>query len=242
MAEIRIGTSGWNYDSWKDDFYEGVRKADWLAHCGERFTGIEVNATFYRQQEKRTFEKWRDSVPEDFAFAVKGNRYLTHSKNLKDPEEPVGRERERASALGEKLAAVLWQLPSDRKKNLERVREFARVISSEWNEVPHAIEFRNRSWFDDDIADCLREHGVGLCISDAADWPMWEAATSDLVYVRLHGHTRTYASSYSASNLGRWADRIRNWTDDGREVHVYFDNDTEGAAPKDAMRLLEMLS
>lgn len=238
MSRAWIGTSGWNYDKWKEDFYAGVPRSGWLRHCSEKFTAIEVNATFYRQQTKSTFEKWRTTVPEDFVFAVKGNRYLTHSKKLLDPEEPIRRERERATTLGPKLGAVLWQVPPNLGKDLPRLREFAEALRSRWP-TRHTIEFRDRSWFDDEVAACLRRHEIAVCISDAADWPMWEEITADFVYVRLHGHTRTYASAYSGPNLDRWAERVHGWMRSGRDVHVYFDNDSEGAAPRDALRLRE---
>jgi uncharacterized protein YecE (DUF72 family) len=110
-----------------------------------------------------------------------------------------------------------------------------------WKSTRHAIEFRHESWFDDDVAKCLRDHAVAVCMSDAPDWPMWEEVTTDLVYIRLHGHTRKYASSYSKPSLRKWARRIRRCLDENRSVHVYFDNDAEGAAPRNVLTLLEML-
>lgn len=240
MASAFIGTSGWNYPRWKDDFYAGVRQKDWLRFCAERFTGIEANATFYRQQSKATLRKWRDETPDDFVFAVKGNRFLTHNKKLKGCAGPLRRERGRAEALEHKLGAVVWQLQSNLKKDLDRLRGFADDLESIWP-ARHALEFRNESWFDDEVAALLRERAIAVCMSDAADWPMWEEVTADFVYVRLHGHTRTYASAYSAGLLRKWAGRIRRWLKEGRDVHVYFDNDGEGAAPKDATRLLAMV-
>lgn len=240
MRKLFVGTSGWNYDSWKDGFYAGVPKKGWLRFAAQRFTGIEVNATFYGLQKRSTFEKWRDETPEDFGFAVKGNRYLTHNKKLLDPEEPIRREREGAEGLGDKLKAVLWQLPERFQADLPRLRGFLEALRELWP-ISHTVEFRHPSWFKDEVAECLRSHGVVVGISDAADWPIWEEVTADLVYVRLHGHTRTYASSYSTPRLAAWADGARAWLAQGREVHVYFDNDREGAAPRDASRLLEML-
>jgi uncharacterized protein YecE (DUF72 family) len=110
-----------------------------------------------------------------------------------------------------------------------------------WKSTRHAIEFRHKSWFDDDVAKCLSDHCVAVCMSDAPDWPMWEAVTTDLVYIRLHGHTRKYASNYSKPALTKWARRVRRWLDENRVVHVYFDNDAEGAAPQNALTLLRML-
>lgn len=239
MPEVRIGTSGWRYDAWKDDFYEGVPEGEWLAYCGERFTGLEVNATFYRLRERETFRKWRDAVPDDFRFAVKANRYLTHSKKLLDPDEPIRTERDRARALRPKLGAVLWQLPGNLHGDVPRLERFLDALSGEWPDAAHAVELRHRSWFTDEVAAALADADVAVCISDAADWPRWDRVTAGLVYVRLHGHTRTYASAYSGEHLDRWARRVQGWLADGRDVHVYFDNDAEGAAPHDALRLRE---
>jgi uncharacterized protein YecE (DUF72 family) len=203
--------------------------------------GEEVNATFYRLQEKKTFARWRDETPAHFRFAIKGNRYLTHNKKLADPLPSIGLERERAKTLGNKLAAVVWQMPHRFRKDIDdRLRVFARALAR-WPEARHALEFRHTSWFDDEVAECLHTHRLSVCVSDAADWPMWDAVTSDMVYIRLHGHTRTYASAYSAQALKKWSLRMRRWLAEGRDVHAYFDNDAEGAAPRDALRLIELI-
>lgn len=236
-----IGTSGWNYDSWKESFYEGTPKKDWLAFCARRFTAIEVNATFYRLQSREIFARWRDATPKDFRFAIKGNRYLTHNKKLADPLDPIRLERARASGLGKKLAAVVWQLPENFHKHLDRLEGFARALARTWRPVRHAIEFRHPSWFDRDVAACLAHYGIANCQSDAADWPLWDAVTTDLVYVRLHGHEATYVSGYSEAQLAAWARKIRRWLAQGRDVHVYFDNDALGHAPFNALTLMELV-
>jgi uncharacterized protein YecE (DUF72 family) len=212
----------------------------WLSFCAERFSAVEVNATFYRLQSPDTFARWRDETPASFRFAIKANRFLTHNKKLADPASPISLERRHASALGEKLAAVVWQMPRQLRKNIERLRTFALALRR-WPEVRHALEFRHRSWFDEEVADCLRTHTLAACLSDAADWPMWELLTTDMVYVRLHGHTRTYASAYSTQSLRAWGRRVRMWLRERRDVHVYFDNDAEGAAPRDALRLISFV-
>jgi uncharacterized protein YecE (DUF72 family) len=239
-GEAYIGTSGWNYKSWRKDFYGDTPQKQWLPFCAQHFTGIEVNGTFYRLQEKSTYKKWRNQTPEGFSFAIKGHRYVTHNKKLLDVEESVIRCRESASPLGERLTAVVWQLPAFLKKDAQRLEKFLRTLRH-WKSTRHAIEFRHKSWFDDDVAKCLSGHCVAVCMSDAPDWPMWEAVTTDLVYIRLHGHTRKYASNYSKPALANWATRVRRWLDENREVHVYFDNDAEGAAPQNARTLLQML-
>jgi uncharacterized protein YecE (DUF72 family) len=240
VSKAYIGTSGWNYKSWRHSFYGDRPQKQWLRFCAERFTGIEVNGTFYRLQEKSTFKKWRDETPEEFAFAIKGHRYVTHNKKLLDVAEPVIRCRESASPLGKRLVAVVWQLPAFLKKDIERLEKFLRNLRH-WKSTRHAIEFRHKSWFDDEVADRLRRHAIAVCMSDAPDWPMWEEVTTDVVYVRLHGHTRKYASSYSEPALRKWASRVQRWLQENCDVHVYFDNDAEGAAPRNALRLLEML-
>jgi uncharacterized protein YecE (DUF72 family) len=239
-AAAYVGTSGWNYKSWRERFYGETPQRRWLQFCAERFTAIEVNGTFYRLQEQSTFEKWRDETPNTFPFAIKGHRYVTHNKKLLDAEESVIRCRESASPLGDRLAAVVWQLPAFLKKDAQRLENFLNVLRH-WNSTRHSIEFRHKSWFDDEIAECLKRHAVAVCMSDAPDWPMWEEVTTDLVYIRLHGHTRKYASNYSKPTLRRWAARIGSWLKENRAVHVYFDNDAEGAAPGNALTLLEML-
>ena len=235
-----IGTSGWNYKSWRNGFYGDTPQKQWLRFCAEHFSAIEVNCTFYRLQPKSTFKKWRDETPDQFPFAIKGHRYVTHNKKLLDAKEPVIRCRDAASPLGKRLAAVVWQLPAAFKKNIERLEKFLQTLRS-WKGTRHAIEFRHKTWFDDEVAQRLTKHAVAICMSDAPDWPMWEWVTTDLVYIRLHGHTRKYASSYSKPALKKWATRARGWLDENRDVHVYFDNDAEGAAPKNALTLLEML-
>ena len=240
MARAYIGTSGWNYKTWKNSFYAGVPQKDWLRFCAEHFSAIEINATFYRLQTKATFKRWHEQTPEHFRFAIKGNRYLTHNKKLADPSPSIRLDRERAAGLGNKLAAVVWQMPRTLHKNIERLRGFATALGR-WPEVRHALEFRHASWFDDEVAAYLHARRLAVCLSDAADWPMWDTITTDMVYMRLHGHTRTYASAYGAASLKKWATRIDQWLTEGRDVHVYFDNDAEGAAPRDALRLIRLV-
>jgi uncharacterized protein YecE (DUF72 family) len=239
-GRLYVGTSGWDYPHWKESFYAGAPRKDWLRLYATKFGALEVNATFYHLLPRTTFGRWRDETPASFRFCIKGNRFLTHNKKLKDPEKSIALERDRASALGAKLAVVLWQTPRTLRKDLGRLRGFAQALVS-WPEPRHALELRHEDWFTPDVADCLAEHRLAACLSDAADWPLWEAVTTDLVYVRLHGHEVTYASAYTAAQLRGWARRTRAWLDEGREVHVYFDNDARGRAPEDARRLLELL-
>lgn len=235
-----IGTSGWNYPAWRDAFYGGRPAKQWLRFCAERFSAVEVNATFYRLQRRETFARWRAETPPGFRFAIKANRYLTHNRKLSEPLPSIRLERDHAAGLGDKLAAVLWQLPQNLHRDIGRLERFARALRN-WHSVRHAVEFRHESWFDEEVASCLREYRIAVCQSDAADWPRWDVVTTDMVYVRLHGHTVTYASGYADRTLKAWGARCRRWLDEGRDVHVYFDNDALGRAPVDAARLLRLL-
>jgi uncharacterized protein YecE (DUF72 family) len=236
-----IGTSGWTYDSWRDDFYEGRPAKDWLRFCAGRFTAIEINATHYRLQNVQTFRRWREETPQAFRFAIKAHRYLTHDRKLNDPLSAIRIERSRAAGLSDKLAVVLWQLPENFHRNLERLAGFVRALRV-WRRPRHAVEFRHLSWFNAEVAALLREHRIAVCQSDAADWPLWDAVTTDLVYVRLHGHELTYASNYSERELAAWARKAKRWMREGRDVHVYFDNDARGYAPRNAVRLIALTS
>ncbi len=234
-----IGTSGWSYPHWQHNFYQGIAKKQWLSYYATQFNSIEINATFYRQQSRATFERWAAQVPDDFRFAIKGHRYLTHNLKLSKADQPLQRQRAQAQGLGNKLAVVLWQLPHNLKKNIKRLQDFSSALQM-WQETRHAIEFRHSSWFDDEVADCLNEHRIAVCQSDAVDWPYWDRVTTDLVYVRLHGHVRTYVSSYDENALCEWAQQCQQWLQQ-HDVYLYFDNDAEAAAPKNALRLIELL-
>lgn len=238
-AHTFIGTSGWNYAEWRDDFYGRIPHEKWLSFYARHFNAVEVNTTFYRHPRKGTFEHWREETPAGFVFAIKGHRYVTHRKRLAEASLlPLSREA--AAGLGDKLAVVLWQTPRSQHKDVARLDGFAGALAA-WPEARHVLEFRHASWFDAEVADCLRRHRIGNCLSDAADWPLWDVVTTDLVYLRLHGHTDTYASVYSQGELNQWAERVRVWQAEGRDVHVYFDNTASCAALDNAQRLKEML-
>jgi uncharacterized protein YecE (DUF72 family) len=241
-GRIHIGTSGWTYDSWKDLLYPEVPRARWLAHYATHFDAVEVNATFYHMLKPETFAHWREQTPAQFRFAIKANRYLTHVNRLRFPAATLAREREVAANLGDKLAAVLWQLPSSLHLDLTRLEPFLERLSR-WPETRHAVEFRHASWFVPETARLLATYRVAACQSDAADWPIWEGiVTTDLVYVRLHGHTVTYCSPYSDLALRNWAEHARRWRDEGRAVHIYFDNTDLGHAPENAARLARLVA
>jgi uncharacterized protein YecE (DUF72 family) len=213
----------------------------WLAIAAETFGALEINGSFYTQISPATYERWRAETPADHVFTLKGHRYVTHYKRLRDCAPSIALLRGQAKHLGDKLAAVVWQLPSNLRVDVARLAAFCDALSTEWPETRHALELRHRSWFTDEVARVLADARVAVCMGDAPDFPMWRAVTTDLVYIRLHGHTRKYASSYSRGSLERWAADARGWAAEGRDVHIYFDNDAEGHAVRNALDLKLLL-
>jgi uncharacterized protein YecE (DUF72 family) len=240
QGQAYVGTSGWTYDAWRADFYANVPRRAWLAHYARHFRAVEVNATFYHQLKQSTFAGWLEQTPPDFRFAIKGHRYLTHVMKLEVPLETFVRQQQAGAALGGRLAAILWQLPVGLQRDLPRLERFARLLDT-WRATRHALEFRHPSWFAESTAACLRRHRLAACQSDSADWPLWDTVTTDIVYVRLHGHRVTYCSPYTRRELLGWAERTRLWLAQGRDVHIYFDNTDAGHAPRDAQRLAGIL-
>jgi uncharacterized protein YecE (DUF72 family) len=237
---IRIGLSGWSYPHWRSGFYKGIPQRLWLQHCASHFNTIEVNATFYRLLNPSIYARWRAATPDGFAFAIKGSRAVTHARQLREPADRIVAQRDNSAGLGDKLHIVLWQLPDRLHNDIDRLARFADDLAM-WSNARHAIEFRHRSWFDTETATLLAGRKIAICQSDAADWPRWNEVSTDFVYVRLHGAPRTYYSRYSDDALEDWARRISAWRAEGRSVYVYFDNDADGHAPRDALRLMGFL-
>ena len=237
---IRVGTSGWSYRHWKAPFYGKTPQRQWLAFISRRMTAIELNGTHYRTPRPSTLRAWHEAVPEGFHFAAKGHRYITHSLKLKDADEALSRQKHDLAPLGDMLKVMLWQLPRSLTLDIDRLEAFLENLRT-WPEVRHALEFRHASWFTDEVANALEEAGVANVMSDAADWPLWDHVTAGLAYVRLHGAARTYQSDYGAESLAAWADKAIGWQAGGADVYVFFDNDAEAAAPRNALALMELL-
>jgi uncharacterized protein YecE (DUF72 family) len=238
--QLYIGTSGWNYKAWKDTFYKGVKQKEWLQHYATKFNAVEVNATFYRLLKESTVQGWDEKTPEGFSFAVKGSRYISHTKKLKPDPDSVGKQRDNLKPLGEKSRAVLWQAPGSLQKDLDVLQEFGKKLA-DWPGVEHVLEFRHESWFDQETAKVMHDLNLGNCISDSGKWPRWDQVTGSVAYVRLHGAPETYVSAYSDEELQQWAEKIKNWINEGKTVHIYFDNTDQGAAADNALTLQGML-
>ena len=242
MAQIRIGVSGWSYRSWRGSFYpDGLPRSEELAYAGGVFDTLEVNGTFYSLQKPATFRDWARSVPDDFRFALKGSRYITHDKKLKDPRPALGNFLASGLlALGRKLGPVLWQFPNRFGFDPERLDSFLGMLPKDTDgaarlarhhderttdvlvvppddnhRIRHAVEPRDASWFVPELAAILRRHGIALAISHASEWTWAEEITAGFVYLRLHGPGKVYASRYSDDDLDCWAARIRTWSEAG---------------------------
>jgi uncharacterized protein YecE (DUF72 family) len=210
----------------------------YLAYYAERFDTVEINNSFYHLPEEGTLSQWRKTTSKDFGFSVKGSRYLTHMKKLKDPEEPLSRFLGRVETLKRKLGPVLFQLPPRWKANPQRLEEFLQVLPRRHR---YAFEFRDRSWFSDAIYELLSRHHAAFCIYDLAGTTSPKEVTCDFAYVRLHGPGAAYEGSYSPQTLAGWAGAFSAWSQQGKPVYCYFDNDQAGYAPQNALRLKEML-
>ncbi len=267
-ACARVGIAGWTYPAWRGDFYpQGLPHRRELEHASRRLSTIEVNGTFYALQKPASFVAWAEQTPPDFVFAVKGGRFITHMKRLRDVEVPLANfVASGPLALGDKLGPMLWQLPATLPFDADVVERFLAQLPRSTREAAelaaahdervaepflqapvdrplrHALEARHESFGEPAAIDLLRRHGVAAVVADTAKrWPMIEAVTADFVYVRLHGDLELYASGYSPSALDAWAERVRGWLDDGLDTYVYFDNDAKGYAPHDAIGLAERL-
>ena len=240
-ADIHIGTSGWHYKHWVGRYYpDKIKSADMLAHYVRDFDTVELNNTFYRLPEEKSFDNWRESTPRDFTFAVKGSRFLTHMIKLKDPERGLANFLPRAERLRSKLGPILWQLPPRWNVNLERLETFLQKLP---RKPRYAFELRNESWMTDDVLALLREYNAAYCIYELAGYHTPFEITADWTYVRLHGPTQfKYQGSYTDAQLETWAKRIRDWSRKLKAIYVYFDNDDSAHAVDNALTLKRLVN
>lgn len=240
LGSVHIGTSGWHYKHWRGPFYpEKLAASKMLEHYTAHFDTVEVNNTFYRLPTESALDAWRDSTPPRFCFALKGSRYLTHMKKLKDPEPGIEKFFERADRLGRKLGPVVFQLPPAWPVNAARLEEFLRALPPRHR---YAFELRDPSWHSPEIYSILRRHNAAFCIFEIAGAFSGIEITANFSYIRLHGPGAAYQGSYREPVLRQWADRIRNWQKELRAVYLYFDNDQEGYAAHNALALKRWLA
>jgi uncharacterized protein YecE (DUF72 family) len=267
---VHIGISGYNYPRWRGPFYpRELPVRQWLEYASRVFNSIELNGTFYSLKSPAVFRRWMEETPESgFTFAIKGSRFITHNLKLTRAATPLANfYGSGILALGRKTGPFLWQLPPNLRFNAERMKTFLELLPRGSTEAArlarrhdrrlkrgaltkaaprvryrHAFEVRHPSFCTAEFYDLLQRHNAALVIADTAGkFPSVEELTADFVYVRLHGSTALYTSDYSDRELDDWADRVRRWGTQGRDVYVYFDNDALAHAPHNARALAERL-
>jgi uncharacterized protein YecE (DUF72 family) len=238
---VHIGTAGWSYDHWQGTLYPQETPVHArLDHYTPVFRTVELNSSFYRWPRPSTWSSWRRRVPAGFAFSIKAPRALTHGARLYAPEPWLARIGADLVRLGEALGVLLVQLPPDFGYDPARLRYFLGLRPA-WLRV--ALEFRHPSWQREDTFALLAEHGAAYCVMSGAHLPCVLRATTSFVYARLHGPdpNSLYAGSYSDADLRWWADRVREWAAQERDVFVYFNNDGNGHAVRNAATLGALL-
>jgi uncharacterized protein YecE (DUF72 family) len=240
MKPVRVGCSGWQYDSWRGRLYpDRCPKRRWLEVYARHFDTVEVNSTFYRLARREAVAGWVEQTPPEFMFAVKASRYLTHIRRLREIGEGIRRFYEPIEPLIEagRLGPVLWQLPENFHRDDERLTQLFELVPP----GPHTIEFRHESWFVPEVMSILRRYGVALTIGDHPSRPFQSyEATADWRFIRFHYGARGRAGNYSATEIAEWAERIKDWRRRER-VYVYYNNDWNSYAPANAKVLMKRL-
>jgi uncharacterized protein YecE (DUF72 family) len=239
-CDVRIGTSGFHYKHWKGPFYPlKTPDSKLLALYVQRFDTVELNNSFYRLPTAEAFDAWRDATPENFLFAVKASRFITHNKKLKDPENALDNLLPRAIHLGSKLGPILFQLPPRWRVNPARLAALLEILP---RDLRYTFEFRELSWLTPEVDAILKKFNAAFCIYELAGYHSPLRITADYAYVRLHGpDPGKYQGSYSDKKLSAWARQIESWSADLKAIYIYFDNDQAGYAAANAIALKEMV-
>lgn len=238
MSKLFVGTSGWNYPHWQGIFYPpDLNQSNWLQHYTQFFNCVELNVTFYRLVQKKTFQNWYKRTPQNFYFVAKGSRFITHIKKIMGIEESLKLFIDNVVGLKGKLAAILWQLPPSFIKDLKRLESLLKLLQN--SNIRQVFEFRNESWFDKEVYALLKEYNACLCIAHSNRFPYVKVITADFLYLRFHGAQSLYASNYSDKELKEWANFARDFKD--KDIFTFFNNDAYGYAIKNALKFRELL-
>jgi uncharacterized protein YecE (DUF72 family) len=245
-GRVHVGCSGWQYKHWRGDFYPaGLPQARWFAHYALTFDTVEINNSFYRLPPPETFDRWKEQAPSRFTYAVKASRFLTHMKKLTDPEEPLHRLLSRAARLGPHLGPILYQLPPRWPVDVDRFEHFLKAMRRVSRDLrisaPHVVEFREASWYNERVFALMERHRVTLCLHDMQGSATGTMVVGPQIYVRYHFGTSRYGGRYNDRRLEMWADWLAGQAAAGTDVYAYFNNDTGGHAPRDAVRLRSLL-
>lgn len=250
MSSLYIGTSGFSYEDWKDGvFYPPGLTADaWLNFYAQKFNSVELNVTFYRLPRSSVFTKWAQNTPPYFRFALKGSRYITHLKRLKECGQAISHFMNDAGSLGSKLAVILWQLPPRFAKDLRRLDDFLTELRADRQSaaIRHAFEFRDESWLEEATIRLLDSYGAALCIADPSASSkrsdlevisQTELVGTDFIYIRFHAGAGPPPLNYAKAELDAWAKRLAGWLDLDKDIYAFFNNDISGYAPANAAAL-----
>lgn len=238
-GKLYVGTSGWNYKHWKGNFYpEDLKQNEWLKYYSGKLNSVEINNSFYRLPDIKTFNNWAKTTPANFIFSVKGSRYITHMKKLKDPGQSSKKLFAHIKRLKTKQGPVLFQLPPRWGFNKERFENFLSILPVKYR---YSFEFREKSWWNDKVLELLKKHNYAFCIYELAGTLSPKEITADFVYIRLHGPGDKYQGSYSNKELSGWAGAISSWRRNHKDIYIYFDNDDSGYAVNNALKLKDML-
>ncbi|HEV8679120.1 MAG TPA: DUF72 domain-containing protein [Stellaceae bacterium] len=242
---IRIGIGGWVYPPWRGAFYPaGLRQAEELAFASRHVTAIEINGTFYRIQTPASFRKWRDETPDDFVFSLKGPRFLTHRNELASAAPYIDRFLDSGLAdLKQKLGPILWQFAPSKQFDAADLAAFLDLLPHERSGTPlrHVIEARHSSFQCPEFFDLLRRRGAAVALVDDANHPEFDELTADFAYLRLRRCAQKEETGYPPAALDRWAERLRAWSEEGRDCFLYFINGAKVRAPAAAQALLARL-
>ena len=237
--KIIIGTSGFYYEHWRGVFYpEKLAKAHFFDYYTTQFETVELNATFYHLPKMKTVRHWYENSPEDFLFALKAHREITHYKKLKDAKEALYRYLHLIKPLKPKIAAILFQLPPSLKIDLSLLADFLTELPPGYR---FAFEFRHQSWADQKVYDLLKAYNAAFCLNDFGKREIAPIITADFTYMRLHGPDGRYGGSYSDETLQHYADMLCKLAHHQKQLFVYFNNDTEGYAVENARRLRQLI-
>jgi len=240
LSRLHIGCSGWSYKHWKEKFYPSdLPQQNWFQFYSKVFDTVELNNTFYRLPPAKTFEVWKRQAPKGFIYAVKANRFLTHLKKLKDSRIPLQRFLKRTRLLNDHLGPILYQLPPRWSLNFERLRSFLDLLP---RDLDHVIEFREPSWFRDEVFALLNSHQVSFCCHDLSSLSVPRVATGHLAYVRFHGGKLKYQGSYPVEALSSWEPWLKGQLAGNKQAYVYFNNDANAHAVENAKVLKQRLS
>jgi uncharacterized protein YecE (DUF72 family) len=238
-AKIMIGTSGWYYQHWQGVFYpEALPKSDWLKYYTEHFATVEVNNTFYHLPKDSSLENWYKLSPEDFIFTIKASRYITHIKKLKDISQSLQLFINKVHILGEKLGPVLYQLPPSMNLDVGLLENFIKQLPAKHISV---FEFRNESWYCDEVLQLLKDNNISFCIHDLVGLASPKVITAKTIYIRFHGPGQRYGGNYTTKQLTDWTRWIDQSAVNAKYVFAYFNNDIHGYAIANALQLQKLL-